>query len=301
MKKRSASETFELFFTARFPFFFLSGALVLAVAGNMACNLLMAYYVDPFPNTKLVRMLALCGGSIAALIVFVVAIYSMGAVVAMARRRRLPSKTGELTAFKKKRRGVILTLTPNSLASDSVARMVLEKLRPEYVGFLGTQQTEDREIASTLKKEFQFSDDHYKSKHFVPTDISAGVTKTGDVIDWMIKEEGLSRSEVVVDITAGTATMSVSAFIAAEERQIDCQYIYSEYDRDKHQVIPGTQLPILIKEYSDLNTKVSLTVTPEPLESITRSTSSATLPQAVVQTGPTHTVEEVQESTQKHK
>jgi hypothetical protein len=61
--------------------------------------------------------------------------------------------------------------------------------------------------------------------------------------------QGVSAKDVVVDLTAGTTTMSVAAFMAAQERRIDCQYIHSEFDRVKNERIKGSEKAILLTSY----------------------------------------------------
>ena len=67
-------------------------------------------------------------------------------------------------------------------------------------------------------------------------------------MDWML-EQGLSPSEVIVDLTGGSKPMSVAAFIAAEQRQVECEHLASNWDAKKARPMPGTQQPILITHY----------------------------------------------------
>ncbi|HEX8137545.1 MAG TPA: hypothetical protein VF544_08145 [Pyrinomonadaceae bacterium] len=154
---------------------------------------------------------------------------------------------GDMLAFKKVRRGVIFTLGLHSAERGSTIYLVHKALQPEYIGFLGTPQTES--VVKAIVRELNLKDGTYKTEAWELTEIEEGKTKTSLVIDWM-RKQGLRESEMVLDITGGTATMSVAAFIAAQERRIDCQYIQSRYDEIKNVHVEESQKPVLITNYS---------------------------------------------------
>lgn len=155
---------------------------------------------------------------------------------------------GKQYAFNKTRKGVIFTLGLRSADAGSVAYEVLDRMRPEYVGFLGTSQTRDAKIVESLVEHFGISEDKFKSETWELLDVAEGELKTTLVIDWMLKQ-GIASSDIVLDVTGGTVTTSISAFIAAQKRRIDTQYIYSEFDRQANRVVDGSQKPILVTEY----------------------------------------------------
>jgi hypothetical protein len=161
---------------------------------------------------------------------------------------------GEMIAFKKKRRGVIFTLGLRSADKGSVIYLIQKALQPEYIGFLGTPQTE--KLVEAIVRELNLKVGTYKTEAWEMTEIDEGKTKTSLVIDWMGKQ-GLGKSEIVLDITGGTATMSVAAFMAAQERQIDCQYIQSRYDEIKNEYVKESQKPVLITNYPDTGNLMS--------------------------------------------
>jgi hypothetical protein len=155
---------------------------------------------------------------------------------------------GEIIAFKKARRGVIFTVGLRSAEKGSVIYLVHEALQPEYIGFLRTPQTES--VVKEIIGKLNLQAGTYKTEAWEITEIGEGKTKTSLVIDWM-RKQGLRESDMVLDITGGTATMSVAAFIAAQERRIDCQYIQSRYDETKNVYIKESQKPVLVTNYSD--------------------------------------------------
>ena len=163
------------------------------------------------------------------------------------RRLRVPKAIGTLDAFKVPRRGVIVTLGFRSTEPNSVVFQVKERFNPDFWGFLGTPETDTAKITEQLVKQIAIDEDNFKSEAWEPTRVAEGVTKTQIVIDWML-EQGLDTKDIVLDLTAGTATASIAAFMASQERHIDCQYIYSQY-RD-NQVVEGSQKPILITRYT---------------------------------------------------
>jgi uncharacterized membrane protein len=195
------------------------------------------------PNTLLVIALAL---------VFLLLVYFW---VRDYRRTHRDLTLGEMVAFKKARRGVIFTLGLRSAERGSIIYLVHEALRPEYIGFLGTPQT--KSFVEEIVRELNLQAGAYKTEVWDITEIDEGKTKTSLVIDWM-RKRGLRESEIVLDITGGTATMSVAAFMAAEERRVDCQYIQSRYDAVKNVYVKESQKPILITSYSDTDGQRSL-------------------------------------------
>lgn len=166
------------------------------------------------------------------------------------RKRRKDPTIGELMAFKLRRRGVILTLGPRSTDPNSVVFQVQKALKPEFFGFLGSPETDKAGVVDYLCQTLGLDETRFKAESWEPTRILEGATKTKLVIDWMI-EQGLEKKDMVLDITGGKVTMSVAAFIASQDQQIDCEYIDSEFNREENQIIEGSQKPILIARYTD--------------------------------------------------
>jgi hypothetical protein len=177
--------------------------------------------------------------------VLVLLLVFLGVKELLARRKR---QVGLIDVEQTPRKGVIFTIGPRSVEPDSVVRLVIEKLKPDFVGFLGTPKTEEGRVVETLCEGLKLTAAKCKSERWEPTAIREGKKKTEIVIDWML-EQGLSEKDIVLDLTGGTATMSVAAFMAAEERRVDSQYITSEADARK-QVIHGSQQTVLITRYT---------------------------------------------------
>lgn len=176
-------------------------------------------------------------------------------VVALRRRLQPPQIQPPEDALRIPRRGVIFTLGPRSADRGSVVHQVIDALRgieggvkPEFFGFLGTPQTDEAKTVEQLCGDLNIPLDNVKKEACKPTDVYEGKAKTALIIDWMFRQ-GLNERDIVLDLTGGKATMSVAAFIAADEKRIDSQYIDSEYDREKNQIKPGSQKRILITRY----------------------------------------------------
>jgi hypothetical protein len=218
--------------------FFADKALELLIAG--VCLQLALAAVAAWLSSRPAVML------LSALAVLLLLVIGVG--VKELRERRKRPEIGAEIAFQIPRRGVIFTLGLHSAKPGSVVHLVHELLKPELIGFLGTPKTDENEVAQSLCDTLDLAAGKCKSESWEPTAIREGKLKTSLIIDWM-QECGLNERDIVLDLTGGTATMSVAAFMAAEERHIDCQYIYSQFD-DRNQIISGTQKPILITRYA---------------------------------------------------
>lgn len=166
-------------------------------------------------------------------------------------RRKSRPDVGMAGALDVPRRGVIFTLGLHSDRPASVVSLVVERVRPEFVGFLGTPRTEEAGTVKRLRTTLCLGEDRCKSEFWDPTEVAEGKVKAGLVIDWLLRQ-GVSERELVVDLTGGTTTMSVAAFMAAQERRVDCQYVHSEFDRVKNERIHGSEKAILITSYGQV-------------------------------------------------
>lgn len=163
-------------------------------------------------------------------------------------RRKTQPDLGMAGALNVPRRGVVFTISPNSANPASVVSFVWDRIKPDFVGFLGTPLTEDAGTVKRLRAALGLEEGRYKSEFWDPTEVSEGTVKAGLVIDWMVRQ-GVSERDLVVDLTGGTATMSVAAFMAAQARRVDCQYVQSEFDRVNNVRIQNSEKAILITSY----------------------------------------------------
>lgn len=153
------------------------------------------------------------------------------------------------------RRGIIFTVSPHFAEPSGVPHWVFGQLermgrKPEYVGFLGSPQTDKAGVVDKLTQSLGLVPDRVTSQSWDPyrCDRDEGAIKTKLAIDWMLKK-GLRKKDVVIDVTGGMVAMSIFAMMAAEECQVDTQCIVSDYDLATNRVVPGTQRPILVTHY----------------------------------------------------
>jgi CRISPR-associated protein (Cas_Cas02710) len=170
------------------------------------------------------------------------AIVGVRDLVLRMKRRRTPAIDELEGPPERTRPGVILTLSHDSDAADSAAVLAIRHLRPTYLGFLGTPQTDERRVADHLAKErcpeLGVELAAWNAKSWDQLDLRDGTRTVTALIDWML-DRGLHPSDVVVDITGGTKLMSVCAFLAAEAKGIDCEYIRSEWHQGRRR--PGSE------------------------------------------------------------
>ncbi len=159
---------------------------------------------------------------------------------------RRVTKDGLIIKLDSPRKAIIFTIGFRSHDNDSILYKVYEKLKPELVGFLGTQATNEKGIVAAIVQRLELQRESYKSMLVDPTNINEIKTSTKLMVDW-IKGKSVNEKEILLDLTAGTALMSVASFMAADELHIDTLYLYSEYKNNLP--IEGTQKPILIREF----------------------------------------------------
>lgn len=159
-------------------------------------------------------------------------------VVIRARDRQI---IGESEAFRVPRRGLIFTVGWQKFTIE----YAIKAQNPDFFGFICSQETEI--IVNELVDAYAIPTDRYKKKIVDIQDIKEIRLETGLILDWMHKE-GLSISDVAVDITGGMTIMSVAVYTLAAERSIDSQYIKSKYDRNNKPIM-DTQEAIFVARF----------------------------------------------------
>lgn len=154
---------------------------------------------------------------------------------------------GDGEAIEIKRRGVIFTVGLKSHEANSIVMKAIKKMSPQYCGFIGTDKTFGSNIGKIIAQTFNLGEEFYREKAVDPTNVREIKEDTVHLIHWMI-DRGLSKEEIVVDVTGGTAIMSVASYMAADENKVDTQYIYSEYRDNKP--IEGTQKALIVSRYA---------------------------------------------------
>lgn len=141
------------------------------------------------------------------------------------------------------RRGVIFTV---GRQVETIAYSV-NGLKPEYVGFICTAETVN--VIKNSECASGYNEDNAKYEIVNPADIEDIRIKAKLIIDWMIGK-GLASKDIALDPTGGLTSMSLGAYAATYERQIDSQYVRSSYD-ENNKPIPGTQQLTLLAHYTE--------------------------------------------------
>jgi len=125
--------------------------------------------------------------------------------------------------------------------------MALERQKPLYVGFLCSSRYEH--VVDEIIHEQGYQPGTWEKKVVDPWDIKTIHNATFDLATWFLAKNNVALNDIVVDVTAGLTTMSIAAFLTAEEMKLDTQYIRSEYDKDGKR-IPNTECAILITKHT---------------------------------------------------
>ncbi len=210
---------------------------VVAIAFQLITNA-----VSIFLNNKPLALILTAVGLIL-LIVLVTSAYD-----AVTGRKKIESFVD--TNFNINRKGIIFTLGISSHLPSSAQMKVMNTLKPQLVGFLTTSDIEtNRNVVEHIVTAKNLSNDRFRKKEVDPTNIKEIRESTSHVIEWMLKS--ISRKDIVVDITGGTAVMSCGAYQAAEEYGVDVQYIFSDYDYNQNKVISDTQKALIVSSKRD--------------------------------------------------
>jgi hypothetical protein len=158
-------------------------------------------------------------------------------------QKRHPPLRGQNIAFQMPRRGLIFTV---GLQPETI-RLAVKHQKPDYIGFICTARSEP--TVSMLMEDFRCNEENCIEKRVNSNDIKDIRTETGLILDWMISK-GLKPSEIAVDITGGTTTMSVGVFSMTEERHVDSQYIFCRQYDENNKCVDGTQEAVFVSRYS---------------------------------------------------
>lgn len=205
---------------------------VVAIAFQLITNA-----VSIFLNNK---PLALILTAVGLILLITLVTYTYDAVMGRKKIKSFIDKN-----FNINRKGIIFTLGISSHLPTSAQMKVINTLKPQLVGFLTTNEIEtNRHVVEQIVNAKNLSNDNYRNRVVDPTNIKEIKESTSHIIEWML--QSITREDIVVDITGGTAVMSLGAYQAAEEYGIEVQYIFSDYDYNQNRVIPNTQKALIV-------------------------------------------------------
>jgi CRISPR-associated protein (Cas_Cas02710) len=222
MSKRNPNKTFELFFSPRFPFLFLLGAVLVAVMGNMASDLLKSYVGDGRLGLWMIFVV-----SSVILLLLVAAIYAAGVFRAMLTSRSVYRFLDKPNPAPRKGLIAFVSLTQRAHLDRAIAyhRETLKRL-----WLIATQEAQARAaqiVAEYNKSGVQIS--------IVPLSEEWDLIKTKETVDQIFTEQldGLAEEDVIADFTGGTKPMTVGMVFACLTPSRSLQYVPAEYDRDR--------------------------------------------------------------------
>jgi hypothetical protein len=156
-------------------------------------------------------------------------------------RNKVMKTIGENTAFELPRRGMIFTIGKQA----STIEFAIKHQKPQFVGLVCTDATES--IAEQIIIQSGIAASNIRKRLVDPYNIQEIRTTTDSLIHWM-QEEGLTRPDIVTDVTGGLTPLSLGVYSAAHDQNVDTQYVRSRYD-EQNKVIAGTQEGILIVHF----------------------------------------------------
>jgi len=178
--------------------------------------------------------------------IVVLLLVAVGTVAAEQWRARKRLIGGEFQWGSDVKKGVIFTLGLRGHEDSGTIMKMIRAVKPNYVGFLASQATAKADITASIVSRCALSDSQWREKIIDPTNVSEVRDDTKHLISWM-QSCGLPNSELLVDITGGTAVVSVGAFMAADEAKVGTVYVYSQFKDNKP--IEGSQRPLRIASY----------------------------------------------------
>jgi hypothetical protein len=151
---------------------------------------------------------------------------SLGAWEARRRRRALISVPGA-----QPREVLVVTAGPNHFAGKGrptpLLRLQLEQTKPSLLAIIGSRETKSKEtdLISCLDG-LSSAIDRPGYDFFLTDDAdSVDLTPVQKAVQWAREHSDAGLDDIVVDVTGGTTSMSVSALLAATNAGIDCQIV----------------------------------------------------------------------------
>jgi hypothetical protein len=115
---------------------------------------------------------------------------------------------------------------------------VIEQLRPRHVGLVATESS--RAAAAEIMEYARRNGMQAHPPQIIedPSNPKEAKTKTAALIEHFKRMPGLHAESMAVDLTGGKVTMSLGAFMAAEEASLSTLYLCSPYDENLNKPDP---------------------------------------------------------------
>jgi hypothetical protein len=187
-----------------------------------------------FSRSWVVFALTAFGGLLVLLAIF--------SVVGWVRSRRRPTY-GDSESFDTPRQALVFTV---GRQKDTIL-FSLQAQRPAWLGLLCTRQTEG--LAREVAEVSGLDTEHVQVEIVDPWSVVEVRDKTIILLDWLARR-GVPPGNIAVDITGGTSVMTAGTFSVASERQIDTQYVRSDYD-ENNRPVPGSQRGVFVVHFEE--------------------------------------------------
>jgi hypothetical protein len=178
----------------------------------------------------------------------VLLLIAVGTVAVEQWRARNRITGGEFHWGTEVKKGLIFTLGLRSHEDSGTVMKMIRTIKPTYLGFIATQATAKNNVTASIVNKCGLKDGEWREKMVEPTNVTEIRDDTKHLINWMLSL-GVSSSEILIDLTGGTAVVSVGAFMAADEAKVDTVYVYSDFKDNKP--IEGSQRPLRIASYGN--------------------------------------------------
>ncbi len=145
---------------------------------------------------------------------------------------------------------LVLTVGPHHFEAGgrvvaSLGQTQLSQVRPRYLALVGSPETvglmtQVDECLDTLMTRGVMTE-RPATRVFITQDAQDLLqTATTEAIAWCLAEPDIERQHIVVDVTGGTTSMSLSAFVSATEHGVDCQVVRQD-DSSQITILKPTQ------------------------------------------------------------
>jgi hypothetical protein len=223
--RRKTRNTFELFFSPRFPTLFLAGAVLVAVMGNMASDLLKSYFGD-----ERARLWVIFTVSSVILFLLVAVIYAAGVFRAMFTSRSVYRFLNKPNPAPRKGLIAFVSLTQRAHLDQAINyhRATLNRL-----WLIATQECQVR--AAQLVAEYNKNGIRVS---VVPLSEEWDLIQAKETVEKIYAEQldGIAEEDIIADFTGGTKPMTVGMVFACLTPSRSLQYVPAEYNKDRGMV-----------------------------------------------------------------
>ena len=129
-----------------------------------------------------------------------------------------------------RRSALICTISDRPGASDELVPVIVEQLKKKgritCLGLIGTAETEMGGTARTITERLgDLQGLLVKEVPCDPFDLKDAHVMAQSLINWAITSCRVPHRQVLIDVTGGTAVMTLGAYLAAQEAGIDVEYV----------------------------------------------------------------------------